>query len=101
VDADRVGQLIAQLDDDSFVIREKATCELCRLVRWAEPAVRKALANPPSLEAQRRMEQVLRQTKGDTPAGLERVRLMRVIDFLEKAGTPEAKQLVETIATAA
>jgi RNA polymerase sigma factor (sigma-70 family) len=55
----RVARLIADLDADNFEVREKATLELGKLGKAAEPAVRQALDNPASLEARRRLERVL------------------------------------------
>jgi hypothetical protein len=58
---ERIEQLIAELDDKEFKVREKASRELEQFGDWAAPAIRKALkaSPPPSLERQRRLQQVL------------------------------------------
>src|SRR5262245_57042044 len=50
---------IAQLDDDSFSVREEAVEKLKELGPAAEKTIRKALASKPSPEAQRRLRDVL------------------------------------------
>jgi hypothetical protein len=49
-EAKRLARLLADLDSDRFADRDKATRELEKLGRLAEPALRRLLADPPSLE---------------------------------------------------
>ena len=58
-DARRIDALIEQLDSDEFVQRERATEELEYLGKIAQPQLKKALANKPSLEVCRRVERLL------------------------------------------
>jgi hypothetical protein len=58
-DEKKITRLIAQLDSDSFTLREQAAQELGRLGDLAEPALRRALADPPSLEVRSRLERLL------------------------------------------
>lgn len=57
----RIAQLIADLDHKQHSIRDKASRELEQFGDWAAPAIRKALkaSPPPSLERQRRLQQIL------------------------------------------
>src|SRR5262249_8088895 len=64
----------------------------------AEPALRGKLLHPLSLEARQRIEQLLEQV---TVAGPEGLRVLRAIEVLEQIGTPEACQLLKTLAEAA
>ena len=54
-----IARLIADLDSNQFPVRQQAAQQLDRLGELADPALRHALANKPSLEKQRRLEQIL------------------------------------------
>jgi hypothetical protein len=93
-------QLIAGLDQEEFAAREKATQELAKLGDTAEIELRKALENQPSDEVRRRIEGLLEKLQ--TPARLrERLRGLRANEVLEKLGTPEARQVLKTLAQGA
>src|SRR5205807_1542281 len=55
----RVRDLIANLDDSKFAVREAAAKALRELGMDAEPAMRQALQNTPSPELRRRLEALL------------------------------------------
>jgi RNA polymerase sigma factor (sigma-70 family) len=93
----RLARLIADLDANDFEVREKATLELVRLGKAAEPAVRRALENPASLEARRRLERVLAPLQDRDPPG-DTLRGLRVIEVLEQVGTPEAEAVLTSVA---
>jgi hypothetical protein len=97
VNADGVARLLADLDSDEFHVREKATAELEKLGRAAATAVRKALEKPASLEVRLRLERVQERihSGGGSP---DLLRMPRALEVLEQAGTPEARQLLETFA---
>jgi WD40 repeat protein len=97
-DTPRIARLVADLDDDSYTVREKATADLERLVKFAEPALRKALEKPASLEVQRRIEKILEKLKGGVAWPQERLRLLRTIGVLERLGTPEARRGLASVA---
>lgn len=79
-------QLIAQLDHDEFVVRERATAGLIGLGGAAEKAVRDALANNGSVEARLRLESVLQKIKADNNLSGEAARQhVRAVEVLEKA----------------
>lgn len=92
----KVARWIAELDDDSFKIREKATRELARTGQDAADALRHALDNNPSPEAKRRIEDLLSRLKMTRYS--QRLRALRVIEVLERIGTPQAKELLHELA---
>jgi len=97
VDHRRIAQLIADLDNDRFEVREKATIELIRLGKSAEPALRQTLKNPASAEVRLRAERVLGELN---PSRLspDLLRALRALDVLERIGTPEARKVIDSLA---
>jgi hypothetical protein len=59
VDRQQIVRLVTELDGDQFETRRKATEELRRLGERAEPGLRKALEGKLSLEARKRVEELL------------------------------------------
>jgi hypothetical protein len=103
VPAGRLRELIAALDSKAFPVREKAMQELKRLRLLAEPALREALKNSPSLEARRRLENLLAGVGSPevrVPPG-DGLRFLRALQVLEAAGTPEARAVLERLAQGA
>jgi RNA polymerase sigma factor (sigma-70 family) len=99
VDVQRLERWIADLNSDEFAVRQKATAELEKLDELAHPALRKARANKPTVEVRRRIEQILETTEAnDTPAQRQ---ALRAVEVLIQAGTPEARRVLETLATGA
>ncbi|HEY7425249.1 MAG TPA: hypothetical protein VH682_13540 [Gemmataceae bacterium] len=96
----RVTQLVADLDSDKFAARERATRELERLGKVAEPTLRKALEGSPSAELRRRAEHLLGRLDG---AELSRARLqkLRAVEVLEFISTPETLKVLEELAKGA
>jgi WD40 repeat protein len=100
VEAPNLDKLIADLDNDEFEVREKATEKLIELGRAAEAAVRKAAANG-SAEVRARAARILEPLdKGNSGDG-QRVRGLRALEALEAIGTPEARRVIEEIAKGA
>jgi RNA polymerase sigma factor (sigma-70 family) len=60
-DPRRTTRLIADLDHDKFAVRVKASGELEYLGKYAKADLEKALSGNPSLEARRRIEQLLQK----------------------------------------
>jgi hypothetical protein len=89
IDAKRVGRLIADLDSETFAVRESASKELRGLGPTAAGQLRKVLAASPSAEAARRIEEVL------TAFRREELRGRRAVEVLEAVGTREARTLLE------
>jgi hypothetical protein len=97
LDAKRLARLIAELDDDSFTVRERATRELGIIGPDAADALRQALHDDPSAESKRRIEGLLSRLKpGGDP---QRLRFLRAIEVLERIGTPEAIAQLRDLAT--
>jgi hypothetical protein len=99
-DAEKVRRLIADLDSDDFEQRERAGAELARLGESARAQVRKSLADRPSAEARKRLEELLTRTPKSLPTG-EALRQARALEVLELIGTPEARQALEALAKGA
>jgi hypothetical protein len=92
-DPKEVARLIADLDGDDFDTREKAARELGKLGEGAEGALRKALADRPSAEVRRRIENLLSSLEGRQDLGI-----LRGVEVLERLGTDDARQLLEALA---
>lgn len=93
----RIAKLVADLDNDSFEVREHATTELKNLGVIAEPALRAKLADQPSPEVRRRAEQILGEIP--SPSKISGIlQAIQAITTLEYIGTPEARQLLQSIA---
>jgi WD40 repeat protein len=97
VDAGRVAELVRALDDDSFRRREEASAELLRLGDVCEGDLRKRLAGPLSLEARRRLGEVLERL--DRSA--DRLPLGRALAAVEQMPVPQAREVLEPLAQGA
>jgi RNA polymerase sigma factor (sigma-70 family) len=101
VEVERLTRLIADLDNDQFAIRNRATHELDRLGEQAEIVLRQAIKKrAPSLEALARMEDLLSRLRV-RPLALELIRSLRAIEALEHIGTPDASELLQRMARGA
>jgi WD40 repeat protein len=96
VSADEMRKLLADLDNDSFKVRDAAAKRLNELSFQAEPALRAALNAKPSLEQRRRIEELL--AAAPPPPTPEELRQLRALIVLERIGTPEARRLLEEVA---
>jgi dipeptidyl aminopeptidase/acylaminoacyl peptidase len=90
--AEQIAHLIADLDDQRFPVRQKAAQALEALHDTAERTIRKTLAANPTLEVRQRLEQILEKGNKET------IRKLRAIEALEHIGTPEARQVLQTLA---
>jgi WD40 repeat protein len=98
-DAGKIRRWIAELDDTKFAVREAAAKELKRTDGQVEPFLQEAMRSNPTLEARRRLEQILISVR-DNPSR-ETVRTMRAIMALERIGTPPARAVLEVLARGA
>jgi hypothetical protein len=89
-----VDKLIADLDSDQFVVRQRASQELDKLGDLAESALRKVLEGKPTLEVRRRADDLLRKLEEQPPSG-EVARDLRALALLEHLGTPEAREVLQ------
>jgi outer membrane protein assembly factor BamB len=98
-DEKQVAKLIADLDSDDFDVREKATKELGRLGDQVARACRKALADRPSPEMRRRLQELLDKQDSEVhQPSAERVRLSRALEALELVGTDDARAQLAALA---
>jgi WD40 repeat protein len=99
-DAQLVARLIADLDDEQFAVRERASDALAKLGHAAEPALRKALERKPSLEVRQRVAALLARL-GEQVASPEQLRLSRAVEALERIGTAEARKVLRELSQGA
>jgi hypothetical protein len=97
---DELRKLIGDLEGTEFTTRDAATKELARLGYMAIPAMKKALANDPSVELRKRLEELVNRTESKALSG-EELRAGRAIDVLERLGTPEAMAVLKGLADGA
>src|SRR5207302_336070 len=100
VDPKKVAKLIADLDSEEFEQRSAGAEELEKLGDLAVPALEQVLKGQPTLETRRRVEQLLARLTGGALTA-EQVRLVRAVEVLERAGTPEARQMLQSLADGA
>jgi hypothetical protein len=101
-DSRQLSGLIDDLNSNQFRARQKATQELMKQGDLADAALCKALTGRPSLEARRRIEQILDEHKNRRlwPDAGQR-QLARAIDVLENIDNPAARRLLATLAQGA
>jgi RNA polymerase sigma factor (sigma-70 family) len=99
IDPGRITRLIAQLDDDAFAVRERASAELEKLGGLAKTALREALKARPSAEVRQRVRRLL--DRPSTATSPEQLRSLRAVEVLERIGTREALGVLETLAKGA
>jgi WD40 repeat protein len=92
----RLAALIADLDADDFAVRTRATAELEKLGEAAGPALRRALRDRPTPEAQRRLNGLVEKLQADNIS--DRLRASRATELLEQVATPETRHLLEALA---
>jgi WD40 repeat protein len=96
-----LARLIADLDAEEFATRQRAMAELEKLGEVAEAPLRRALEGGPSLEVRRRAAELLtriERQRGPNPPP-ERLRTLRSVELLEHLGTPEARALLQDLAS--
>jgi RNA polymerase sigma factor (sigma-70 family) len=93
----RLPRLLGDLESDKFAVRKNAEEELARLGELARTALEKALADGPTLDKRQRLEPLLEKLNGPVTTP-ELRRALRAVEALEHVGTPEACQLLETLA---
>jgi WD40 repeat protein len=96
-DAKRIAKLVADLDDDDFSVRERATGELEKLGDAAEPALRKALKETTSAEVRLRAQGLIDGLEKVT-SSTDLVLTGRALEVLEHLDTPEARAWLQTLA---
>jgi WD40 repeat protein len=100
-DAGKVRRLIADLESEQFNVRERAGKELAALGEQSDPELRKALEGKPSLEARKRLEELLADAElagRGVVRSAEVLRTLRAVRALEAMGTAEARQVLDVLA---
>jgi RNA polymerase sigma factor (sigma-70 family) len=100
IDARRIEQLIDQLDSKDFKTRQQAHAELLKVGEQAVPRLEKVLKGDITLEARQRLEAVRAKLTAATYTG-DRLQLLRAVEVLERIGSPEARQVLQTLADGA
>ena len=96
--AQRLAQMVTDLDSEEFEVREQATRELENHLDVASPDLKEALAGEPSLEVRCRLERLIASADKEN-WGPEMLRALRAIEVLEISGTPEARRVLAGMAT--
>lgn len=100
--SERIAQLIRDLDDDNYQVREQATQELIQLRDIAQVALERELRRTTSLEVSFRIRRILAsQGKAERFTPEERLRLTRVVALLEELAVQQhaaAQMLLERLA---
>ena len=96
--SEKVLQLLNELDDDSFAVREAASTALAKLGRTIHPILRHRLKTISSPEVRRRVE-VLLENAGQETHSEEHVRQLRAVQVLEHCGSADAVKLLTELAS--
>jgi hypothetical protein len=91
---------VDDLDGPHLGRRQKATMELARLGELAGPAPRDADKCGPSQEAQHRIDELLQKLDA-TDLPVDTLRIVRAVSVLELIGSPEARAILEPLASGA
>jgi hypothetical protein len=95
LDAKVVARLLADLGSEQFAVRQKAMGDLEKSGPAVLVDLRKHLANDPTLDVRVRLESLIRRLAS------EETRSLRYVVLLERCNSPEARQLLETLAKGA
>lgn len=101
LDTKQVQRLIADLDSPEFAVRESAEKKLASFGEQAEPALRQALENKPSLEMRKRLgalHAAAELANRGVVRSAELLRTLRAIRVLEHIGDREAQQVLQMLA---
>jgi HEAT repeat protein len=96
--AEQVTLLIADLDSSQFAIRQQAREELVKIGDAAVMSLRKKLTEKSSLEVHKQIEELLAKIEQTT---LDSLRGVRAVEVLEHIGNPDARKVLESLATGA
>jgi HEAT repeat protein len=105
--AERLRQLIAELDSDSFDTREQASKTLGGIALQAQASLRRALAETSSPEVRRRVSELLKQAEAMKLAETwiikdpQTLRNVRAVWVLQRIGSPAAQAFLRELAAGA
>ncbi len=95
-DVKRMDRLFADLDSNDFSARKNAGEELEKMQGLAASFLRRQLTKQLSLEARRRIEQLLEKIDGPV-TDPEQLRQLRAIEVLEHIGSPESREVLKSV----
>jgi hypothetical protein len=95
--AAQTSALIADLDSSGFAVRDKAAKTLENLGPAAEDAIRKALQAKPSLESRHRLEAIIESIDKRDGYIIQKLRASAALEYI---GTPQAKEVLQSMTTA-
>ncbi len=94
----QIQQLLLDLDDDVFKVRERASNRLAQLAERVEADLRKTRKESPSPEVRRRIDFLLADLQRHAvERAAEQLRAVRAVASLEYAATPEARVLLASL----
>src|SRR5262249_41079108 len=91
--AEQVEQWIRDLDDPKFAVRDRASRALAAAGTDVKAALENALETSPFAEARSRLDRLLKAMSDGTSAIA--LRPVRVVEVLDRLGTPDARKLLE------
>jgi WD40 repeat protein len=97
IETPRLRAWIADLDDADFQKRETASRELAKHLPAAEPLLKECLANKPSLEVRRRIENLLALVESH-PLSEETIRDLRALEVMEYFGLTVFEDVAQQLA---
>jgi WD40 repeat protein len=95
LDEKKIAQLLLDLGDRKYYVRERASYALANLGEPVMPALANLLGETDSLEVRRRAEKLLERRPVIPPGPV--LRTVRAIEVLETIGTPAAKQSISSL----
>src|SRR5262249_33545328 len=98
-DPKQLTRWIAGLDDETVTVRDKAQRAIQGLGEPATPALRRALTNQPPLEVKQRLQNILAVVEPKLVAASSgQLQQTRAVQVLESIATPEAQQVLRSLA---
>jgi hypothetical protein len=96
VDPKKIQLLLEDLNNDKFLVRDKATKDLAKYGRWIEGVLKEAQKKPKSEEVRRRLEKLINMLNvpGSLTLDQEKIRLRRIMLILEQDGSPAARKVL-------
>ncbi|MBM4067504.1 MAG: hypothetical protein FJ271_00960 [Planctomycetes bacterium] len=99
-DPKRLDDLLAKIDSAEFPVRQQAMNELEKIGEGAVPTLKKTLTGQISLEARKRIEQLVQKLEGlNLSAAM--LQQFRAVEVLERIGNNDARQLLQQLADGA
>jgi len=96
LDPKRFTALVADLDNEKFAVRQRATEELEKNIDLVEGDLRKLLTGQPNLEVRQRLEKILEKVSAGPPPA-DRLRAQRTLTVLEQIGGDAARQHLDQL----